>query len=321
MRKKLLCTVILSLTLLLTGCSVDIASKITDAVDRAKPITEQEAVVELQQAPLQKTEFKFHEPEVSVAPETGNIAQSRKTINMYLDNGIYYPIEVPSDLKFVTDNAKYLYALDDSVEISVVSGIDTVAFSSYVSIDKPEKLTPTLIVSQLGVKGPQEAALHVVNDKAIIVRTYNNPDAYATILSGLERNRYVQTTYTNVEVVDKVTRVMDKLPTYDGYKITVNAGLAGELQKIYSFNSGSLTVSSELRRMDMAIENLSTKLAVVADTSIADVYYRDKSVYYVEIGDYVIGIYDVNYNTVLTCFGCGSEAKANTVAFLESQCK
>lgn len=321
MKKYFAGVVAFSLSLVLTGCQVDTTSSLTEFIENNKPLTEKEAVVELQQAPLQKTEFKFHEPEVSVAPETGNIAQSRKTINMYLDNGIYYPIELPADLKIVTDSAKYIYAVDESVEISVVSGIDIADFSTFVAIDNAETLTPGLIVSPIGVKGPQEAALHIVNDKAVIVRTYNNPDAYATILSGLERNRYVQTAFDGVQVVEKVTNVVDKLPEYNGYMITVNAGLAGELQKIYSFESGSLTISSELRRMDMAIENLSTKLAVVAGKSVADIYYEDMNIYYVEIGDYVIGAYDVNFNTTLTCFGYGSEAKANTIAFLKSQCE
>lgn len=264
-------------------------------------------------------EFVFKEKDVKTKPSLGTKAKYIRQVYMYLGEGLYYPVDIPDTLEYVTDNSKYIYAKDGSLSVSVVSNLDIYSFSAAAFIQDAETKASNLIVSKEGKKGPQEAAIFIVNDKAIIVRCYDAPDVYETILYGLEHNIYYQSKYNCVRTEDLITVQLNELPVYTGFHMRVYAGLGDSLQKVYTFDNDTLTISKELRQFETVKELQGTKLAVIAESDVANKVYESENTYYVEIGDYTLGVYKINYNTCFTAFGKGDEVRYNIVEFLRAQ--
>lgn len=264
-------------------------------------------------------EFVFTIPDVDYVVEDTGLTTDYRRVNLYLDEGVYYPVRVPADTGYVTDNSKHIYAKDCSFAITVVSNIDLDSLAEVSRIKNPVELSKALVVTPDGVKGSQEAILHIINDKAIIVRTYDNPVAYRTILLGLEEEMFYTCEIKEARVVDTKTEVLKKLPLYTGHHMTVAGDVGDEMSRIYMYDDGSITLSKELRNFETAKKTLSTKTAAVSGTDIISKVYESKKVYYAELGEYTLGIYNVNFNTVYTSFGFGEEARFNVVKFLEYQ--
>lgn len=289
-----------------------------------KPDNEQEAVSGLEsiESTVQNVdiqEFVFKERSSNSKPGLGTKARYIRQVYMYLGEGLYYPVDIPDTLEYVTDNSKYIYAKDGSLSVSVVSNLDIYSFSAAAFIQDAETKTSNLIISKEGKKGPQEAAIFIVNDKAIIIRCYDAPDVYETILYGLEHNIYYQSKYNCIRMDDLVTVQLNELPVYTGFHMRVYAGLGDSLQKVYTFGNDTLTISKELRQFETVKELQGTKLAVIAESDVADKVYESENTYYVEIGEYTLGVYKINYNTCFTAFGKGNEVRYNIVEFLRTQ--
>lgn len=236
-----------------------------------------------------------------------------------ISDDIYYPVHIPDDLNYVTDNAKYIYADDNKLNVSVISGADYYKFSESVLTKNTETVRKNIVATKdWETADVAEAAIYLYNDKAVRVHVEGNPGAFATILDGLQSEWCERSKYTTLTVSEDC--VLDALPTYTGIP-EISAGLGGQLRKVYSLNNGegSLSVSQEFRKFDEAIQLYEQRIATIADSDYAGCQYKSDNIYYAEVKDYVVGIYKVNFNTVLTCYGVGDSAKLNTVFFLSNQ--
>ena len=231
----------------------------------------------------------------------------------------YFPVHVPITEQYITDNAKYISAVDGSFDISVLSGINRDKLSETALIKDAVSIDNNLVVTKNWQKQQEmEAALYVVGDKAIRVHVVDKPRVFATIINGLKSENPVTSKYTSLNVSSST--ITNKMRSFSGTP-SITAGLGNSLTKVYALNNGndSLSVSRELRKFEDAIDVYSQRVATIADCDIADYYYLTDNIFYAEVGNYVIGIYKVNYNTVLTCYGYGDSAKDNTVFFLTNQ--
>ena len=236
-----------------------------------------------------------------------------------ISDDIYYPVHIPDDLNYMTDNAKYIYADDNKLNVSVISGADYYKFSESVLTKNTETVRKNIVATKdWETADVAEAAIYLYNDKAVRVHVEGNPGAFATILNGLQSEWCERSKYTSLTVHEDC--VLDALPTYTGTP-EISAGLGGQLRKVYSLNDGegSLSVSQEFRKFDEAIQLYEQRIATIADSDCATCQYKSDDIYYAEVKDYVVGIYKVNFNTVLTCYGVGDSAKLNTVFFLSNQ--
>lgn len=236
-----------------------------------------------------------------------------------ISDDIYYPVHIPDDLNYVTDNAKYIYADDNKLNVSVISGADYYKFSESVLTKNTETVRKNIVATKdWETADVAEAAIYLYNDKAVRVHVEGNPGAFATILDGLQSEWCERSKYTSLTVPEDC--VLDVLPTYAGAP-EISAGLGGQLRKVYSLNNGegSLSVSQEFRKFDEAIQLYEQRIATIADSDYAACQYKSDNIYYAEVKDYVVGVYKVNFNTVLTCYGVGDSAKLNTVFFLSNQ--
>lgn len=236
-----------------------------------------------------------------------------------VDEDLYYPIRIPNELQYVTDNAKYIYADDEKLNVSVLSGVDRYNFSETTLVGKTETLQENLVVTKDWQKqDTMEAALYLTNGKAVRVHVEDNINAFATILEGLTKESLKESSYKGLKVTEDT--VVKKLPSYQG-EPEVQGGLGGQLRKVYALRDGysSLSISQELRKYDDAIELYEKRIATIADSSVASYYVKTDDMFYAEVGDYVVGIYKVNFNTVVTCYGFGDAAKLNTVFFMLNQ--
>lgn len=236
-----------------------------------------------------------------------------------ISEDLYYPVRIPASLQYVTDNAKYIYADNEKLNVSVLSGVDRYNFSETTLVGKTETLQENLVVTKNWQKQEiAEAALYLTDDKAVRVHVEGNPDAFVTILEGLKQETLKESAYEGLAVSkDTITK---KLPGYKGNP-EVQAGLGGQLRKVYTLKDGhsSLSISQELRKYDEAIALYEKRIATIAGSNIPAYYYKTDDMFYAEVKDYVIGIYKVNFNTVVTCYGFGDAAKFNTVFFLLNQ--
>lgn len=262
--------------------------------------------------------FVFKAPNVKTVPKEANATTDVQIVHLYLDDNVYYSIQLPSSLEIVTDNSKYIYAKDNTVSVSVVSGVTLDDFSKFVSIAKSVSIQPNLIRTEEGVKGPQEAAKHIANDKAIIIRTYDNPVAFKTILNGLERDTYKVTNYNGLDIAENKTEILTKLPNLTGYHVTIDMGLGDDIQKMYIFQDGTLTMCREFKQFDKAVSALGTKVAVITGKNTADKVVITDTYYYAECENYTIAVASVNFNTQITLFGYGEEARFNIIAYINS---
>ncbi len=236
-----------------------------------------------------------------------------------ISDDIYYPVHIPDDLNYVTDNAKYIYADDNKLNVSVISGADYYKFSESVLTKNTETIRKNIVATKgWETADVAEAAIYLYNDKAVRVHVEGNPSAFATILNGLQSEWCERSKYTSLTVLEDC--VLDALPTYTGTP-EISAGLGGQLRKVYSLNNGegSLSVSQEFRKFDEAIQLYEQRIATIADSDYVGCQYKSDNIYYAEVKDYVVGVYKVNFNTVLTCYGVGDSAKLNTVFFLSNQ--
>lgn len=262
--------------------------------------------------------FVFKAPNVKTVPKEANATTDVQIVHLYLDDNVYYSVQLPSSLEIVTDNSKYIYAKDNTVSVSVVSGVTLDDFSKFVSIAKSVSIQPNLIRTEEGVKGPQEAAKHIANDKAIIIRTYDNPVAFKTILNGLERDTYKVTNYNGLDIAENKTEILTKLPNLTGYHVTIDMGLGDDIQKMYIFQDGTLTMCREFKQFDKAVSALGTKVAVITGKNTADKVVITDTYYYAECENYTIAVASVNFNTQITLFGYGEEARFNIIAYINS---
>jgi len=236
-----------------------------------------------------------------------------------ISEDLYYPVRVPSDMQYMTDNAKYIYADGDKLNVSVLSGVDRYNFSETALVGRTETLQENLVVTKDWRKQDiAEAAVYLTDDKAVRIHVEGNPDVFITLLEGLKQEAVVESAYSGLKITENT--VTKKLPDSKGVP-EVQVGLGGELRKVYALSDGhsSLSISQELRKYEKAIELYEKRIATIAGSAKADYYYKTDDMFYAEVEDYVVGIYKVNFNTVVTCYGFGDAAKFNTVFFLLNQ--
>lgn len=269
--------------------------------------------------------FEFSAQKVKAVPEEELPTPYTKRVYLCIADAYYFPVDVPEDVEVVTDYYKYIYAKDNSFYVTILSGIRYDALSEDAGITKAVSLAPDLVRSEVGIKGPQEAVKHIVNDKALVVRCYNNPVAFATVLESLSHSTYEMMEDRKVMVVEKeedsdkpYTKMLGRIPALTDYHFSIDVGMADTVQQFFVYDSGFVTIAREFKLWESAAESLSRRTAVCTGRSMVDAYYKDKDVMYYECGDCTVGMVRVNYNTVITLFGTGEEARFNISYYLRT---
>ena len=318
--------VLLSVSLMCTGCSL--AENAYDALTGGEVITEEQAAQQLDAVSSYNENFKAKEGATEFifngAPITGkqhyeDIPAGTKKVVLFITDELYYPVYVPDYLSIITDNCSYIYSEDETLSVSVVSGIDPDHFAASLGIRNVESLSSNLVITPEKAKGPRQAALHVINDKALVVRTYDNDVAFNKVIEGLQTGKCIKPINLSPTITDG-TRVLTEFPKkYTGFISTVNAGLGDSLQRMYSYEGGCLTVTKQVRKFDDAKKFLDAIAITAAGTAEASVIYQTDNLYYVEVRDITYAVMRLNYNTSLTCYGIGEEARFNVVEFVNYQ--
>lgn len=334
--RRLICSALL-VTVSLSGCG---------KVEPSKPNKDNLIGVQVIDTSTEDTNngsFEFKPiQELQELPE-GNVVNDRKVVRLYVGDNQYYPLTLPAYADYVTDYSTYIYDKNSAWSLQVVTNPDPGALSKATWIRDSMPLSKSVVRSKPNTKGNLEAACYLSPEKAIILRVYTDSDLYATVLDGLvDENNTIQTTNecmwvnTDKESNLPLTDVYEGLPVYSAESNTgvltsrgneeicngtvVVPNIDNTVQRVYSFESGSLTVLMEYKKFDDATNLMYTKLAVVsADDYIADGFTSSDNMRYMEEGNYTIGVYKVNFNTTMTLFGEGYEARRNIVAFLYAQ--
>lgn len=296
MRKLLLISILFLTGLSICGCSTK--------VERVLPF---------------ELSFDFSKKDSNAKVTYEGTADLTKEVKLYIGDGYSYAVRVPADMTVTTDYSTYVCSVDETVQIRIITGATIENLKEISQIRDARELKPYVIGSELKKKGIQEAAAHIVNDKAVIVQSAGNSRAYETILQGLLLNSYKRVEVGEIEASDLVTKRLSKLPDYEW---SLDSGFTIEfdekLQKAYVFKQGSLTITREMRGFRDAVDNMSKKLVTVAGDNVARKIYEDDGFLYVELKDFTAAIIEENYNTCVTVFSSGDEGRYYAVQYLKS---
>lgn len=330
MRKlKIVLLIVLLLLIVATGLFYFMTKQfptpqnIVDAVKSAKDLYNENVNTPQSDGKL----LVFKAPKVKEVPEEVSPAADKKVIYLCLEGSYYFPVTVPADAQIVTDYYKYIYARDNSFYVTVLSNIGHDELSTGVGIAKAVSLSPDVVRSKEGIKGPQEAAKHVMNDKTVVVRCYNNPEAFATVLDSMKKQTYVLMSDSRLDIVEydeghpdkPYTKILGSPPVGTGYHFSAEVGMLDtDVQQFYAYENGFLSIAREFKLWDDACERLNERAAICTGRRMIDSYYIDSERLYFECGSCTVGIVQVNYNTVITLFGTGEEARYNISTYLRT---
>lgn len=297
--RKSICLVTLMLLTFLTGCGKKEEQDLsTDVVN------------------VSAGNFNIVTNVIGEATPEGTVATDTTTVQLSLTDKLYYNIKIPADVSYVTDYAKYVYGEDPNFTVTVLSNVSESNFSRTLSIDKAVTLTKNCVRTKEGVRGPQEAAV-LIDDKVVVVRCYNAPDVFATVLSCFvdENNKPYEVTGIRY---DKYYKTLMSL-SYKGTMVptAVNQVQIGSTM-LFKFDGGSMYATKQLKTFNDCKSCILKKLNTVSGCVI-DEEYEDSNFYYAKAGDFYVGVYKENYNTQLVAFGSGEESLCNII-FLLNQC-
>lgn len=252
---------------------------------------------------------------VNSVPEEVSATSDRTKIVLDVNGREFYNVYVPSGTNFVTDYSKYVYGEDPKFTISVLSGVSDTNFGNSVGVVNAENVTQNVVRSKPGQKGPQQCAILLSENRAVVANCYSCPEVFATIFNGMVNSNPDTYTVNGVSYVEEVT-YLSSLSYNGGYeKSAIDKTEVGKTC-LYKYDDGGLYVSTELRRFDECKEFMLTKLNIVSGQSVSTVY-SSGNIYYAKAGNFHLALYQENFNTTIVLFGNGDEALCNIIFLLE----
>lgn len=259
------------------------------------------------------TNFTIHTDSVKSVTEESEPAKNTQTVVLCLDDEYFYNVRIPAGVEYATDYAKYVYGESPNFTISVVSNVDDTNFGNKVSIRNTVSLTQYCLRSKEGTSGPQEAAILLENDRAVVLRSYNAPELFATILdSFLDSNNKAYKVSGVLYVEEPITKYY--IPNGNFEPSVIYKAEVGRTQ-LFKFDNGCMYISKELKKYNTVKDNLLKKLNTVSGCAIEQVVESGDNLF-AKAGDFYLGVYAENYNTTVVVFGKGSEAALNLESVL-----
>lgn len=258
--------------------------------------------------------FEMEVEDVKERPDEVEPATETETIHIDLDGEYFYDVEIPKGVDYVTDYSKSIYGKEPSFTLQVLSGVTDSSFSYVTGISNAETVTKNCVRTKVGVRGPQESAILLQNGRALVLRCYNAPEVFATVLSSFTNENNVPYKVDNIKWVDPVKHITQL--SYSGsYKPTaINKADIGTTC-LYKFDTGCLYAMKELEKFDKCKDFMLKKLNVVSGYPIEETFSY-QNIYYAKAGDFYMALYGENYNTTVVIFGNGEEAMCNIIFLL-----
>lgn len=262
-------------------------------------------------------QFQFT-PNVNCKQEDGVVVENTKEVRLYLGDARYYSVVVPANMDVVTDYASYVYAKDSSVSVTLVPGANPYNYVRLSDIKNPVNESETIAVSMEAESGPKEAVLYFDEDKILILRAYDNSDAFETILEGFRDEDIRKLRRNNIKLDKLVSEEIDEVPEYDTYVPTVvlNSDIA---YRKYEYEDGVLFTGIEMRKFEDAKENMISRAIIVNEDNVIRKVCNKEKVFYLEMGKVTVAVLYYNFNASITLFGVGDEAKCNITKFIHGQ--
>lgn len=237
-------------------------------------------------------------------------------VYLYLDSSTKFPVRVPEGTDIITDYDKFIYAEDNSFSVMVVSGVEKVSLSQDTGVRDAIVLSTDTVRSKAGTVGPLEAARLIVNDKAIIIRSYTNSAFFTTALEGLQECDYENVRPMQMKNVSSRAKV-DKIPSAKEHEYVITYNAESDMSDSYLLPDGTLTVSKEFKKFEDACLYLWEHVSTSAGTNKPDKVYVTDTEFYVEAENITAYMYAVNFNTTLRLFGVGDAARNNIRAYAQ----
>lgn len=258
-------------------------------------------------------ELEFNPIKSTKVNKIVNPAQEVEPFTLYLGDGLFYDVILPKDTEFITDGSKFVYGSNNDFSLTVLSGVKPETLSEMSGIRSAKAITQTLITSE-GKRGPQECATLTVGGKAIVVRVYDNPLVYSTILSGMKENSARE--LPSMQILSRVPEEskVAALKPDSAYSPVISLGFSEQRYKTYVLEDGSMTIAEELKRFEDAKAELVAR--VTKGQSVPTLLHESEGLLYIECGEFVVGARAINLNTTATTYGYGAAAKLNAQYFL-----
>lgn len=249
---------------------------------------------------------------ISYLPDSDNI--ETQTITLCLQGNNYVDIEIPSNIEYISDYGKTVYAEDGSFLIRVIQDTTLTNLSTKAGITDSQSLSKICVASKEDKEGTKTIATLLDNDNgyAILVNIYSGNEAYTVI-----RNSILQaSTYEKKDI--KFSNDLKQLDTLDysgnfTNQIIVNDINLSQIQ--YLFAEGQLYQQSVVEPMSKIYEQYLITLNTLSNSEISTIY-ESSGVVYAEAGGYYLGLFAYNSNTTIVFIGSGEESKCNIISLL-----
>lgn len=231
-------------------------------------------------------------------------------VYLYLDTSIKFPVRIPEGMDVVTDYDKFIYAKDNSFSAVVVSGVEATSLSEITGVRDATVISTDIVRSEKDTPGPLEAARLVVNDKAVVIRSYVSSAFFTTALKGLQECDYE--IVKPKQMSDIPTRVLvNSIPEACVCDYVITYNVESSMSENYILIDGTLSITKEYRKFEDACLYVWERVSSSAGVKNPSKLYVTDTEFYVEAGNITAYAYAVNFNTTLRLFGVGEAARNN----------
>lgn len=270
--------------------------------------------------------FEFKAPKIKEKTKIVTPDINSKPVPLYLGNGYYYIVTVPADVGIVTDYATYIYATDMSYKVSIVKNIDASNIAKSLAMSDYIQYSKDIVTTKTGIKKPQEVGTALMDDVGILAVCYDSPVAFATILTGFEKEMVKQYNITTI-AGDSSTQYCQSVSDIPYNPGTGTNSLLSEYKDagayMYRYEDGWLTEFNATQgNEDMKCDILTrVMLASTSSVHLDRVFEADGSgvhFYYAEIGSHTVLCISDSINHTYACLGNGNTARQDIITYLRN---
>ena len=268
-----------------------------------------------------EAKFEFEPVKVTEKGEYSAGDSNPTLVPMYVDDGYYYVIKIPSNVNYVTDYQTYIYSTDGTFEVKRVLGVSNSNISGSFGMSNVEQKKQGMVSTKRGLKKPQEVGVIVYDDIGFLAKTYNNSFAFSTIYDSFATGAPSKYTYSELSVGNTTETVQSPLsiPLEEGnYTSAIRFDGNNQAYSVcYAYNDGFLSVSNMLQSFQDVQSEMYRRVKVAnygagkidIQCVVGDGYY------YCQVDDFTLLLTKITSNETTVLLGNGAEARYNIITY------
>lgn len=284
-------------------------------------IDKTEQANKLLESAMGEAQFEFVPAKVTKKGEYIAGDSNPALVPMYLGDGYFYVVKVPSNVNYVTDYQTYIYSVDGSFEVKRVLGVSNNNISGSFGMSNVEQKKQGMVSTKLGQKKPQEVGVIVYDDIGFLAKTYDDSFAYSTLYDSFATGVAEKYLYSELSATTATQTVQSPLsiPLEKGnYASAIRFDANNRAYSVcYAYEVGFLSVSDMLQSFQDVQSEMFRRIKV-ANYGAGQIDIQCKigdGFYYCQVDDFTMLLTKVTSNETMVLLGNGSEARYNIITY------